>query len=68
MGITLPTLTPVEDSLLLTLYCKALDSRLPKPLLSDATADEERWLSTATHPLPSGQARSYAAPSLSPAS
>ena len=40
MAITLPTLTPVEDSLLLTLYCKALDSRLPKPLLSDATADE----------------------------
>jgi O-methyltransferase involved in polyketide biosynthesis len=40
MAITLPTLTAVEDSLLLTLYCKALDSRLPKPLLSDATADE----------------------------
>jgi O-methyltransferase involved in polyketide biosynthesis len=40
MAITLPTLTPVEDSLLLTLYCKALDSRLPKPLLSDAMADE----------------------------
>jgi len=40
MAMTLPTLTPVEDSLLLTLYCKALDSRLPKPLLSDAMADE----------------------------
>ncbi|HEX5905873.1 MAG TPA: class I SAM-dependent methyltransferase [Propionibacteriaceae bacterium] len=40
MGITLPTFTPVEGSLFLTLYCKALDSRLPKPILSDAMADE----------------------------
>ena len=40
MGITLPTFSPVEDSLLLTLYCRALDNRLPKPVLSDATADE----------------------------
>ena len=40
MGITLPTFTPVEDSLLLTLYCRALDNRMPKPVLSDATADE----------------------------
>jgi O-methyltransferase involved in polyketide biosynthesis len=40
MGVTLPTLTPVEDSVLLTLYCRALDSRLPKPVLSDTTADE----------------------------
>lgn len=40
MGIALPTFNPVEDSLLLTLYCKALDSRLAKPILSDAMADE----------------------------
>jgi O-methyltransferase involved in polyketide biosynthesis len=40
MAITLPTLTPVEDSLLLTLYARALDNRLPKPILSDAMADE----------------------------
>ena len=40
MGATLPTFTAVEDSLLLTLYCRALDNRLPKPVLSDTTADE----------------------------
>ena len=40
MGVTLPTFTAVEDSLLLTLYCRALDNRLPKPVLSDTTADE----------------------------
>ena len=27
MGITLPTFTPVEDSLSLTLYCMAFDNR-----------------------------------------
>jgi O-methyltransferase involved in polyketide biosynthesis len=32
--------TPVEDSLFLTLYSRALDNRLSKPILSDATADE----------------------------
>src|SRR4029453_9876338 len=40
LGGTLPTFTPVEDSLFLTLYCMALDNRLPKPVLSDAMADE----------------------------
>ena len=40
MAITLPAFTPVEDSLLLTLYSRALDNRLSKPILSDATADE----------------------------
>ena len=40
MGITLPTFTPVEDSMFLTLYCRALDNRLPKPVLADATAGE----------------------------
>ena len=34
MATTLPTVTPVEDSLLLTLYARALDNRLPKPILS----------------------------------
>ena len=43
MGITLPTFTPVEDSLFLTLYCMALDNRLPKPVLSDAMADEKSF-------------------------
>ena len=40
MAITLPAFTPVEDSLFLTLYSRALDNRLSKPILSDATADE----------------------------
>ena len=40
MAITLPAFTPVEDSLFLTLYSRALDNRLSKPVLSDATADE----------------------------
>ena len=40
MAIMLPAFTPVEDSLLLTLYCRALDNRLSKPVLGDATADE----------------------------
>jgi len=40
MAMTLPAFTAVEDSLFLTLYCRALDNRLPKPILSDAKADE----------------------------
>jgi O-methyltransferase involved in polyketide biosynthesis len=40
MGITLPAFTPVEDSLFLTLCCRALDNRSPEPILSDAMADE----------------------------
>jgi O-methyltransferase involved in polyketide biosynthesis len=40
MAITLPAFTPVEDSLFLTLYSRALDNRLSKTILSDATADE----------------------------
>ena len=40
MAITLPALTPLEDSLFLTLCCRALDNRRPDPLLGDATADE----------------------------
>jgi methyltransferase (TIGR00027 family) len=40
MAITLPALTPIEDSLFLTLCGRALDNRSPDPLLADATADE----------------------------
>ena len=40
MGITLPAFTPLEDSLFLTLCARALDSRLPHPILADAMADE----------------------------
>ena len=39
MGITLPTFTPLEDSLFLTLCCRALDNRSPHPILADAEAD-----------------------------
>ena len=40
MGATLPALTPLEDSLFLTLCCRALDNRSPHPILGDTTADE----------------------------
>jgi O-methyltransferase involved in polyketide biosynthesis len=40
MAITLPTFTPLEDSLFLTLYARALDNRRPHPVLGDATADQ----------------------------
>jgi methyltransferase (TIGR00027 family) len=40
MAITLPALTPIEDSLFLTLCCRALDNRSPDPVLADARADE----------------------------
>ena len=40
MSITLPTFTPLEDSLFLTLYARALDNRRSHPILGDATADE----------------------------
>jgi O-methyltransferase involved in polyketide biosynthesis len=40
MGITLPALTPLEDSLWLTLCGRALDNRSEHPILADATADE----------------------------
>jgi O-methyltransferase involved in polyketide biosynthesis len=39
MTITLPTFTPLEESLFLTLYARALDDRRPRPILGDATAD-----------------------------
>ncbi|MBM7808972.1 O-methyltransferase involved in polyketide biosynthesis [Geodermatophilus bullaregiensis] len=40
MATTLPTLTPVEDTLFLTLCCRALDNRSPHPVLGDEIADE----------------------------
>lgn len=40
MAITLPTFTPLEDSLWLTLCARALDNRSPHPILGDAMADE----------------------------
>jgi len=39
MTITLPSFTPLEDSLWLTLCCRALDNRRPNPVLGDAMAD-----------------------------
>ena len=39
MAATLPTLTPLEDSLYLTLCCRALDNRRRRPILGDAVAD-----------------------------
>ncbi len=40
MAIALPTFTPLEDSLWLTLCARALDNRSPHPILGDAMADE----------------------------
>lgn len=40
MGTTLPAFTPLEDSLWLTLCCRALDNRAPRPILGDAMADQ----------------------------
>jgi O-methyltransferase involved in polyketide biosynthesis len=40
MGVTLPAFTPLEDSLWLTLCCRALDNRRPQPILGDSMADE----------------------------
>jgi O-methyltransferase involved in polyketide biosynthesis len=40
MTITLPAFTPLEESLFLTLCCRALDNRSAQPILGDAMADE----------------------------
>jgi O-methyltransferase involved in polyketide biosynthesis len=40
MNISLPEFTPAQESLFLTLGSRAIDSRLPRPFLGDATADE----------------------------
>jgi len=40
MDSTVPTFTPLEDSLWLTLCARALDNRSPHPILGDATADQ----------------------------
>ena len=48
MTITLPTFTPLEESLFLTLCCRALDNRSQRPILGDAMADEIVRSSTTT--------------------
>jgi hypothetical protein len=48
MAITLPALTPIEDSLFLTLCGRALDNRSPDPVLADATAALARGTSGRT--------------------
>lgn len=40
MNITVPELSPVEDSLFLTLCGRALDQRSSRPILGDRTADD----------------------------
>jgi O-methyltransferase involved in polyketide biosynthesis len=40
MSTTLPVFTPLEDSLWLTLYARALDNRRPHPILADAISDQ----------------------------
>ena len=40
MATTLPTFTPLEESLWLTLCARALDNRSPHPILGDAAADQ----------------------------
>jgi len=40
MVTALPAFTPLEDSLWLTLCCRALDNRRPHPILGDAMADQ----------------------------
>jgi O-methyltransferase involved in polyketide biosynthesis len=40
MAITFPAFTPVQDSLWLTLYGRAIDNRSPNPILGDKMADE----------------------------
>ncbi len=40
MGLTTADLTPVEQTAMLTLYARALDSRWDRPILGDTMADE----------------------------
>jgi O-methyltransferase involved in polyketide biosynthesis len=40
VSVTLPSFTPAQESLFLTLGGRALDSRLPHPFLGDTMADE----------------------------
>jgi len=51
MPVTLPTFTPLEDSLFLMLYARALDNRRSDPILGDATADQI-VMEPARQPLP----------------
>jgi O-methyltransferase involved in polyketide biosynthesis len=40
MSVSLPAFTALEDSLWLTLCCRALDNRRPHPILGDRAADQ----------------------------
>ncbi|MGO9927056.1 MAG: class I SAM-dependent methyltransferase [Mycobacterium sp.] len=40
MGVDVSSFTPVEETALLSLYARALDSRWPRPILGDHFADE----------------------------
>ena len=40
MSVTLPAFTPLEDSLFLTLYARALDNRRDHPILGDKMSDQ----------------------------
>ncbi|MEQ4717135.1 class I SAM-dependent methyltransferase [Nonomuraea sp. B19D2] len=40
MAVAIPTLTPLQETLWLTLCGRALDNRLPHPILGDEMADE----------------------------
>lgn len=60
MAITLPALTPVENSLFLTLFGRALDSRLPHSILGDTTAaDISRQLGKDPDSFPMAPSKTY---------
>jgi hypothetical protein len=40
MSVTLPAFTPIEETLFLTLCGRALDNRLPHPILADPMAGQ----------------------------
>ena len=48
MTTTLPALTPLQETLFLTLAGRALDERSPRPILGDTAADEIAGSSTTT--------------------
>jgi O-methyltransferase involved in polyketide biosynthesis len=43
MPITLPRITPIQESMFLTLCGRALDNRSPHPILADTMAGELVW-------------------------
>jgi hypothetical protein len=70
MAVTLATLTPLEDSLFLTLYARALDNRRAHRILNVALRAKklDQVASTATPGPPSGSPSTPTAPSRSPTS